>query len=581
MKDAQFDAAIALLLTEAALVASHPVSANTLAYLLLQQDRPLEAIEWFERICQSKPDDLQAAMGCGRAHEAVGAHDRALQYYEIVVGMRPGNAEAWYRHGCALIALQRTPAAIESLRRAFSLDANHGAAVGKLRDLLEKAGEFQGAIEAAIACCRAMPKQALPLRKLADLLQRVGQLDQAIGSYDMALKFDPQDFHAYHNKAMALRQADRTQEALAAAQQALRLKPEDSDTMMMCGGFELALGNRPAAHACFGMVAARGVARQYSALSKPPAFRASLLFSPVSGNTPYDDLIRDSNFESDLFVMLPEFQYDPRTIDAAVDVVVNLVSEADLSRDIIASVVELADQFEKPVVNHPSLILATDRQSIATRLAGMADIAMPGTVRLLPEELRQHLAKGIVSFPSIIRHAGTHGGDRMEKVENEAELLAFAAEAGDSPLYLTQYVDYASADGLFRKYRFIFVGDEILPYHLAIGDQWKVHHASTRMAEVEWMRQEEMDFLDNPASVFAPPAMAALDAIRREVGLDYFGIDCSLDAGGRVVVFEVNASMLVHLNNTGFEYKNPHVHRIRAAFEAMLARKAGRSMPRT
>jgi hypothetical protein len=33
---------------------------------------------------------------------------------------------------------------------------------------------------------------------------------------------------------------------------------------------------------------------------------------------------------------------------------------------------------------------------------------------------------------------------------------------------------------------------------------------------------------------------------RHRVGLDYFGIDCSLDRDGDVVIFEVNASMLIH-----------------------------------
>ncbi|MDE1994155.1 MAG: hypothetical protein KGI75_16750, partial [Rhizobiaceae bacterium] len=129
-------------------------------------------------------------------------------------------------------------------------------------------------------------------------------------------------------------------------------------------------------------------------------------------------------------------------------------------------------------------------------------------------------------------------------------------------------------DGLFRKYRFFFVGDEILPYHLAIGDGWKVHHASTRMASVEWMRREEEAFLANPDRVFGPQGMATLDAIRRQIGLDYFGIDCSLDSEGRVVIFEVNASMLIHIHNQNFEYKTPHVQRIKRAFELLLERRA-------
>jgi len=65
-----------------------------------------------------------------------------------------------------------------------------------------------------------------------------------------------------------------------------------------------------------------------------------------------------------------------------------------------------------------------------------------------------------------------------------------------------------------------------------------------------------------------------LQKIRRRIGLDYFGIDCGLDASGNLVVFEVNASMLVHDQNKDFPYKTPFVHRIKAAFEAMLRKFA-------
>jgi glutathione synthase/RimK-type ligase-like ATP-grasp enzyme len=94
------------------------------------------------------------------------------------------------------------------------------------------------------------------------------------------------------------------------------------------------------------------------------------------------------------------------------------------------------------------------------------------------------------------------------------------------------------------------------------------------MAHQRWMQQEEAKFLNNPAAVFGPAQMQALEAIRERIGLDYFGIDCGLDESGNVVVFEVNASMLVHARNEGFLYKDPAVRRIKLAYDAMLRRHA-------
>ena len=136
--------------------------------------------------------------------------------------------------------------------------------------------------------------------------------------------------------------------------------------------------------------------------------------------------------------------------------------------------------------------------------------------------------------------------------------------------YLTEYIDYRSADGFFRKYRFIFVADEILPYHLAIDHQWKVHHRTTDMANQPWIQREEEAFLNDPTSVFRPQHFATLRSIQQAIGLDYFGIDCALDQLGNVVLFEVNASMLVHRQNESFAYKTPSVDRIKFALDRML-----------
>jgi glutathione synthase/RimK-type ligase-like ATP-grasp enzyme len=65
-----------------------------------------------------------------------------------------------------------------------------------------------------------------------------------------------------------------------------------------------------------------------------------------------------------------------------------------------------------------------------------------------------------------------------------------------------------------------------------------------------------------------------LREIRERIGLEYFGVDCGLDRSGNLVVFEANASMLVHGQNEGFPYKDPFVLRIKSAFDEMLRKFA-------
>jgi glutathione synthase/RimK-type ligase-like ATP-grasp enzyme len=94
------------------------------------------------------------------------------------------------------------------------------------------------------------------------------------------------------------------------------------------------------------------------------------------------------------------------------------------------------------------------------------------------------------------------------------------------------------------------------------------------MANQPWMQREEKAFLHDAAAFFSPANYQALQIIQERIGLEYCGIDCGLDAYGNLVVFEVNASMLVHARNEGFPYKAPAVRRIKHAFDAMLRKLA-------
>jgi tetratricopeptide (TPR) repeat protein/glutathione synthase/RimK-type ligase-like ATP-grasp enzyme len=569
-------AAIAALLSVQEPIRSHPLACSLLAKLLVRVDRPQDAIPWFDAVLAVNPGDAEAIIGLGMACEAAGDLVRALQCHEAVLVFRWKDADAWYRHGDVLARIGRLPEALASLDRAIELRDDHIPAHTKRSRVLSALGKVSEAVFSALRCCDLSPTDAASWVLLGDILMANDDLGRAISAYDRGLTRAPTSVLCLCKKAQAMRAAGQKTIALANARTALRFEPGNREALLLCGTLEHELGNDEAALVLFRQVAAMGVVRSYPAVRRPARFKTLMLFSPLSGNTPYEDLISDGSYDTDVIIVLPDYRYDPKTVSAGADVIVNLVSEADLGRDIIAPLVDFVDSLEKPVVNHPRLILQTDRATIAQRLAGIVGAIMPSTVHVDAGELRQILRSGgITSIRAIVRHAGTHGGDKMELVSTPDELLAFAEEAGDQPLYLTDFVDYSSADGFFRKYRFVFVGEEILAYHLAIGDVWKVHHMSTRMADVEWMRNEEKAFLEQPDRVFGAEAMATLDAIRREVGLDYFGIDCSLDAEGRVVVFEVNASMLIHLHNKDFEYKTPHVMKIKHAFERLLERRAG------
>jgi hypothetical protein len=172
------------------------------------------------------------------------------------------------------------------------------------------------------------------------------------------------------------------------------------------------------------------------------------------------------------------------------------------------------------------------------------------------------------AYPVLVRPFGSHGGAGLRRAASPAEL-----PAGDA--YIAPFVDFAGADGWYRKYRAIFVDGVVYPYHLAIAPRWLVHYWTAGMDADAARRAEEQRFLADHEAVLGAAAIESLAAIARRLGLDYGGIDFSVLPDGRLLVFEANATMLVHIeHNPMFAYRNPAVARIGQAFGALLDRQA-------
>jgi tetratricopeptide (TPR) repeat protein len=393
----------------------------------------------------------------------------------------------------------------------------------------------------------------------------------------------PQDGALCHQLGKVHFELDEPEAAIVRFEQAIILNPRDAESLYWIGGIKQRAGQIDAAKAAYAEAARIQPLIRRPAAKVPADFRVLALYGPFAGNTPTEYLFKDVVYDTDTLSLFAANQYDVAALKLDVQVVVNLISDADQADGLLPLAADLVDRVGRPIVNDPRKIGNTTRDAVADLLAGIPGCKIPKVLRQAAgSDLSITTLRAAIPSSSILaRPAGTHGGDDFEKIEDPVELAAFLARHPDTDHYLIEYVDYRSADGHFRKYRFIFVEDQVLPYHLAIGNEWKVHHVSTDMANQTWMQEEEEAFLQDPARVFNAEHYEALRAIRQRIGLEYFGIDCGLDRTGNLVVFEVNASMLVHERNEDFPYKAPFVLRIKLAFDAMLRKFAiaGASAP--
>jgi len=543
---------------------------------------------------------------------------RALDTFIRIVKFAPGDADSHNYLGVIYRNLGRLAEAETAFRRSLEIASgpldthtNRSLALSNLGLVLSDLGRHTESVACHQQALEIRPDVAETYNNLGTALRDNGNLDAAVAAYRKALNLAPAYFDASFNLGVALQEMGQLYEAEIEYRRAMEINPNSAIVLRCLGALlgrylgkheeGLALLERaivldaasPDIHIELGNLlqvhgqAARGweMFRHAQALrplttwlarDKPAKFSVVALDTPGAGSTPFEYLLRKSEYDVNFYCVIPGVRADVELLHNKGEVVINLIADADSGKDILAAAGELADRIGRPVVNHPHRIMGTDRESMSQRLVGAPGFCSPLTKRYSGAALAEAASNGgLAAFkmPVLARYSGTHGGDDLEKYNDYAKIATFASGRPDADYYLTEFIDFRSADGYFRKYRLIYVDGQLFPYHLAIHTEWKVHYFRTNMENQSWMRQEEETFLNDPNSVIDADRYEKLRKIVAETGLDYCGIDCAITASGELLVFEANATMLVHDEKQAvFFYKNPAARMIKQAYDAMLNR---------
>jgi glutathione synthase/RimK-type ligase-like ATP-grasp enzyme len=260
------------------------------------------------------------------------------------------------------------------------------------------------------------------------------------------------------------------------------------------------------------------------------------------------------------------------------------IGEMDDHLPLLAAWEKQLATWPKPVLNRPHDIVKVARDSAARLLDNLPGIQMPPTCRVHGQQLRELVAEQTdtpvlpagLRFPLLVRPVDSHAGQQLHRLDDASALLAMlAADGKNNEFFVSNYIDYRNADGLFRKYRIVLIDGRPFPCHLAISSHWMIHYLNAGMAESAEKRAEEAHFMMN-FSAFAARHAQALQAIQQTIGLDYLGIDCAETADGDLLIFEVDPAMVVHAMDPVevFPYKQAPMRQLFTAFREMLFRAA-------
>jgi tetratricopeptide (TPR) repeat protein len=521
---------------------------NNLALALAAIGRPAEAEASYRRALKINPHYAGAHQNLAGLLARLGRLDEALAHQRLALALEPQRAEAHVLMAHTLREMVRLREAEASYRHALELQPDHFDAHLFLGLTLADLAEFDGAL--------AHLRHAVALRPGSHPAQlRLGSLLSQLGLHDSEMR--------------------------QCLQRCIDLEPHNADGYIALGNEFLRTKELARSQAMFEAAQALRPLLRKPAIKETADFSVLMLDTAGAGCTPVDYLSGKSVYDRNFYCVMARTSPHVELLKTSGAVVFNMIGDADNGAQVLPFAVDLADRLGMPVINHPRAVLGTSREAMAARLAGTPNARIAKTVRLSADMLASVATNGALdglSLPLLVRTAGTHGGDAFEKVDSLEPIAAFVARHPGVDFYVTEYVDYRSADGLFRKYRFICIDGELLPYHLAIHSDWMVHHFRTDMANQRWMQQEEEAFLARPHETFDAAQQAAVLAMARATGLDYCGVDVGIAPNGDVVFFESNATMLVHDEKDGpFVFKNPYIARIKRAFDAMIARRAGRA----
>jgi len=366
-------------------------------------------------------------------------------------------------------------------------------------------------------------------------------------------------------------------ESLAPVAQALQARiaadPDDAHALMDLSTVELLRGSRSARLRLQGEALARK--RLYAQNEPiPGAPRLLVLLAPgdFMANTPVEFLLEGAAINVDFLYIQSEADFlrlPPH------DVALVAVAESRANQKILEMIDEAAPCWPRPILNNPAAIARLTRDGAWRLLHDVEGLFYPENRRLD----RAAVAAGEGgAYPLIIRPVDSHAGEELERIEGAAELAVYLRGHAAKEFYVAPFIDYAGADGKYRKIRLALIAGEAWPIHYAVSSRWMVHYLNADMLHNRAHRAEEENFMRDFAA-FAQRHAGALDGLKRRLGLDYLQIDCAEAADGRLMIFEIGTAMIAHDLDcpTTFPYKSAHMRRLFDAFRRMVAAHGGQA----
>src|SRR6202165_3435361 len=303
--------------------------------------------------------------------------------------------------------------------------------------------------------------------------------------------------------------------------------------------------------------------------AEKPKLRVLALAAAIDmgGNTPIEFLLEESAIELLTLYVMPGIDLPAPLPDH--DVAIVIASDSEECRDALGIIDRVAPRWPRPMLNPPHLVCNLDRDKLHQLLRGIEGLDIPATVCVTRAQLSDVAWSNLLfadiaaelQFPVIVRPRGSHAGVGLAKVDDRAAIARYLAERPEQEFFVSRFVDYANDDGLFRKYRIVFVDGRPYACHMAIADRWDIWYLNAGMVDSAGKPLEEETFMRTFDIGFRRRYQTALAAPAGPICLDYFTTDCAENKRGELLIFEADNTAVVHNMDSPelYPYKPPQM----------------------
>ena len=303
--------------------------------------------------------------------------------------------------------------------------------------------------------------------------------------------------------------------------------------------------------------------------NKPGIKLLSLVASgEMTDNTPLDFLVENTNIQLDLLYVdqTPTYFLDVPEHD----IVFIGIGESTKNNPILDYLNQAVSNWPRPYINLPANVRKCGRVELFNTLRCVQSIHVAEI----------HIASAAsVKYSNnffLIRPLDSHSGKGFELITSQSKLDEYLLNY--SPIqqfYISDYVDYQSNDGYFRKYRIALISGVPYVCHLAISEHWIVHYIAARMdLSVDKRNEEELEMREFNQR-FGLRHKEAFASFHKQINLDYVVLDCSETKDGKLLLFEADPGSWIHSTDSVdlFPYKPLVMQRAFDAFKRMLELK--------